>query len=115
MKIILKKKKKINNTINEKIINLENEKTQIENISKILDDDINQKNKKTIARLSKKIDSYAFMNCSSLQAVVIPKKITEFGFNIFEGCFSIKEIHISIENPNEIIIAKKRISPFLNG
>ncbi len=58
MKIILKKKKKINSTLNEKIINLENEKTQIENISKILDDDINQKNKKTIARLSKKIDSY---------------------------------------------------------
>ena len=54
----IKEEKKINSTLNEKITNLENEKTQIENISKILDDDMNQKNKRTIARLSKKVDNY---------------------------------------------------------
>ena len=54
----IKEEKKINVTLNEKITFLENEKTQIDNISKILDDDINQKNKRTIARLSRKIEDY---------------------------------------------------------
>ena len=43
----------------------------------------------------------AFSDCSSLQSIVIPNSVTEFGESAFHGCSSLQSIEIS-DNVTEV-------------
>ena len=44
--------------------------------------------------LSKKIGSYAFKNCDSLEWVYVPDTVMEMGSGVFDKCDNLKEIRI---------------------
>ena len=39
-----------------------------------------------------RINGYAFSNCASLKKIVVPSTLTTFGYNVFESCYSLKEV-----------------------
>ena len=41
-----------------------------------------------------KVDSSAFIGCSSLTSITIPNSVTEIGYSVFEGCTNLKSITI---------------------
>ena len=41
-----------------------------------------------------KVDSSAFIGCSSLTSITIPNGVTEIGYSVFEGCTNLKSITI---------------------
>ena len=48
----------------------------------------------------KYIDSFAFMDCSNLETVTLGKDVYDIGEMAFAGCYNIKEIIVSEQNPN---------------
>lgn len=56
----------------------------------------NFKNVKTVALPTslKKISTWAFEYCSSLESIVIPEGVTEMGVDVFDGCSGLKSISL---------------------
>lgn len=63
------------------------EKNQLKDFGFVIDN-----NKKTINVTP--IEDFAFEGCSSLKEIHIPNSITEIGVSAFEGCSSLEKIHI---------------------
>ena len=59
------------------------------------------------------ISQYSFLNCESLTAITIPEGVISIGTDIFSGCHSLTEIHVSsIEAWCKTEIARSSGNPF---
>lgn len=54
----------------------------------------------------KYINSSAFTHCTSLTSIIIPSSVLQIGDDIFSGCSNLNELHLRVENPEDIKLGK---------